>query len=386
VAQAGPADIVGNDDKALQAAMKLLKPGDTLEIGPGTYTMNNSVFVPSGVTVKGTPGQTILKKSASVESKLVEDADYGDSVFAVAEPQKFQPGMGVAFSDDQSNSGWDITVSTVTAVRPPYITVDPMTLRDYIGERKHGTVRNTFPILCVVDAENVVLEDVIVDGNRAENAYLDGCRGGAIYMYRVRNVEVRRATARNWNGDGISFQITDGVKVLDSESYGHAGYGVHPGTGSANSVVENCRLHDNGDIGLFLCWRVRHGRFSNNRIEGNGHYGISIGHKDTDNEFTGNTIAHNGTAGVLFRKETPQNSGSRNIFRDNKVLDNGNAKEGYGFYIEPSATDLLIEKNQIAETRGKGGTQRYGVYRTPGATAPTLRDNTMSGHSVADSR
>jgi len=128
--------------------------------------MNNSVFVPSGVTVKGTPGQTILKKSASVESKLVEDADYGDSVFAVAEPQKFQPGMGVAFSDDQSNSGWDITVSTVTAVRPPYITVDPMTLRDYIGERKHGTVRNTFPILCVVDAENVVLEDVIVDGNR----------------------------------------------------------------------------------------------------------------------------------------------------------------------------------------------------------------------------
>ena len=386
VAQAGPADIVGNDDKALQAAMKLLKPGDTLEIGPGTYTMNNSVFVPSGVTVKGTPGQTILKKSASVESKLVEDADYGDSVFAVAEPQKFQPGMGVAFSDDQSNSGWDITVSTVTAVRPPYITVDPMTLRDYIGERKHGTVRNTFPILCVVDAENVVLEDVIVDGNRAENAYLDGCRGGAIYMYRVRNVEVRRATARNWNGDGISFQITDGVKVLDSESYGHAGYGVHPGTGSANSVVENCRLHDNSDIGLFLCWRVRHGRFSNNRIEGNGHYGISIGHKDTDNEFTGNTIAHNGTAGVLFRKETPQNSGSRNIFRDNKVLDNGNAKEGYGFYIEPSATDLLIEKNQIAETRGKGGTQRYCVYKTQGATAPTLRDNTMSGHSGADSR
>ena len=386
VAQAGPADIVGNDDKALQAAMKLLKPGDTLEIGPGTYTMNNSVFVPSGVTVKGTPGQTILKKSASVESKLVEDADYGDSVFAVAEPQKFQPGMGVAFVDDQLKSGWDITVTTVREVRPPYILVNPATLRDYNAEKQHAKLRNTFPILCVVEAENVVLEDVIVDGNRAENAYLDGCRGGAIYMYRVRNVEVRRATARNWNGDGISFQITDGVKVLDSESYGHAGYGAHPGTGSANSVVENCRLHDNSDIGLFLCWRVRHGRFLNNRIEGNGHYGISIGHKDTDNEFTGNTIAHNGTAGVLFRKETPQNSGSRNIFRDNKVLDNGNAKEGYGFYIEPSATDLLIEKNQIAETRGKGGTQRYGVYRTPGATAPTLRDNTMSGHSGADSR
>jgi hypothetical protein len=384
VAQAGPADVVGNDDKALQAAMKLLKPGDTLEIGPGTYTMNNSVFVPSGVTVRGRGWDTILRKSAGIESKLVEDADYGDTVFAVAEPQKFQPGMGVAFSDDQSRSGWDVTVSTVTAVKPPYILVDPMTLRDYIGEGKHGTVRNTFPILCVEDAENVTLEDVVVDGNRAQNVYIDGCRGGAIYMYRVRNVTVRRAVARNFNGDGISFQISDGVQVFDSESYGHAGYGMHPGTGSANAVVERCHLHDNSDIGLFLCWRVRHGRFSNNVMEHNGHYGVSIGHKDTDNEFIRNTIAHNGVAGVLLRKEDPQNSGSRNTFRMNKVLDNGNAREGYGFYIEPSARDLLIEDNVIAETRGTGATQRYGVYKTPGAVAPTLKGNALSGHSGAD--
>jgi hypothetical protein len=384
VAQAAPAHVVGNDDKALQAAMKLLKPGDTLEIGPGTYTMNNSVFVPSGVTVRGTAGQTVLKKSAGVESKLIEDADYDDTVFAVAEPQKFQPGMGVAFSDDELKSGWDITTTTVREVRPPYIIVNPTTLRDYKGGKLHGRVRNTFPILCVVEAENVVLEDVIVDGNRATNAYIDGCRGGAIYMYRVRDVEVRRSTARNYNGDGISWQVSDGVKVLDSESYGHVGYGAHPGTGSANSVVENCRLHDNDDIGLFLCWRVRHGRFANNVMEHNGHYGISIGHKDTDNEFVGNTIAHNGKAGILFRKETPQNSGSRNTFHDNKVLDNGNAQEGYGVYIEPSATDLVFEKNQIAETRSSGKTQRYGVFKTTGAAAPTLRDNTLSSHSGAD--
>jgi len=384
VAQTGPADVVGNDDKALQTAMNLLQPGDTLAIGPGTYKMNNSVFVPSGVTVRGTAGQTILQKSAGVESKLVEDADYGDTVFAVAEPRKFQPGMGVSFVDDKLNSGWDITVSTVSAVKPPYILVDPMTLRDYIGQKQHGKVRNTFPILSVVDAENVTLEDVIVDGNRAQNAYIDGCRGGAIYLYRVRNVTVRRAVARNYNGDGISFQISDGVKVLDSESYGHAGFGMHPGTGSANAVVERCKLHDNGDIGLFLCWRVRHGRFSNNVMEHNGHYGISIGHKDTDNEFIGNTIARNGTAGVLFRQEGPQNSGHRNTFRQNRVLDNGNAKEGYGFYIEPSATDLLIEDNVIAETRGTGGTQRYGVYRTKGAAAPALRGNAMSGHGKVD--
>ncbi|HYM11947.1 MAG TPA: right-handed parallel beta-helix repeat-containing protein, partial [Bryobacterales bacterium] len=221
---------------------------------------------------------------------------------------------------------------------------------------------------------------------RAENGYIDGCEGGAIYLYRVRNVTVRHCTARNYNGDGISFQITDGVQILDSESYGHAGYGVHPGTGSARALVKGCRMHDNGDIGLFLCWRVRHGRFEDNIIEGNGHYGVSIGHKDTDNEFIHNTIARNGFAGVYFRNETLQNSGHRNTFRDNRVVDNGSSREGYGFYIAPHAGDLVIENNQIAETRHVGGTQRIGVFKAEGAGQVRLANNKMSGNIEADYR
>ena len=384
VAQSGVADVVGSDSQALQKAAHLLHSGDTLSIGAGTYTMNDSLFVPSGVTVRGAPGQTVLRKSRGIESALVEDGDYGETFLAVAEPQKFHPGMGIAVTDDALNSGWAITVSSVASVKAPYVIIDPMTVRDYDEERLHARVTNTFPILCAIDGANIVFEDLIVDGNRAENAYIDGCRGGAIYMYRVRNVTVRNCTARNYNGDGISFQISDGVQVLNSESYGHAGYGVHPGTGSVNSLVKDCRMHNNGDIGLFLCWRVRHGRFENNVIENNGHYGISIGHKDTDNEFVGNTVARNGITGVYFRKETPKNSGSRNVFRSNKVLDNGNAREGYGFYIEPHAGDLVIEGNQIADTRGVSGTQKYGIYKALGAGSVNARNNSMSGHAAQD--
>jgi parallel beta helix pectate lyase-like protein len=384
VAQSGGVDVVGNDSAALQKAANLLRPGDVLSIGAGTYTMENSLFVPSGVIVRGVPGKTILRKARSVESPLVDDADYGDTFLAVAEPQKFHPGMGVAIVDDTLKAGWDISISSVASVKPPYVIVNPMTVRDYDREQHHGRMVTTFPILCAIDAADVVLEDLIVDGNRAENGYIDGCRGGAIYMYRVRNVTVRRCTARNYNGDGISFQISDAVHVIDSESYGHAGYGIHPGTGSVRSLVKGCRMHDNGDIGLFLCWRVRHGRFENNVIENNGHYGISIGHKDTDNEFVGNTVARNGITGVYFRKETAENSGSRNVFRNNKVLDNGRDREGYGFYIEPYATDLVIEGNQIADTRTNHRTQRYGIYKAPGAGSVEAVNNVMSGHSAGD--
>jgi parallel beta helix pectate lyase-like protein len=384
VAQSGTADAVGSDDVALQKAADLLRPGDTLSIGPGTFEMNNSLFVPSGVTVRGTPGQTVLRKSRGVESLLAEDGDYGESTLLVTEPEKFRPGMGITVLDDTLKSAWDVSVSTVKRVDGRMLRIDPITLRDYNAEQLHAKVRNTFPILAVMNAAKVVLEDVVVDGNKAENAYIDGCRGGAIYMYNVRDVTVRRCTARDFNGDGISFQITDGVTVEGCESYGHAGYGLHPGTGSAHPLVQSCRLHDNGDIGLFLCWRVRHGRFADNTIEHNGHYGISIGHKDTDNEFTGNTIARNGVSGVYFRNETFLNSGHRNTFRKNKVLDNGGDKAGYGFQIDPKAGDIVIEDNQIADTRASGRTQRYGIYKAAGAGAVVLRNNAMSGHIEGD--
>ena len=382
VAQSGTADVIGNDSESLQQAANRLHPGDVLSIGAGTYRMDNSLFVPSGVTVRGVPGKTILRKAAGVESPLVDDADYGDTFLAVAEPEKFRPGMGVAVVDDTLNAGWDISISSVASIKSPYVLINPMTVRDYDRAQHHARMVNTFPILCAMNAANVVFEDLIVDGNRAENKYIDGCRGGAIYMYQVRNVTVRRCTARNYNGDGISFQISDGVHVLNSESYGHAGYGIHPGTGSVNALVKDCKMHDNGDIGLFLCWRVRHGRFENNVIENNGHYGISIGHKDTDNEFVGNTIAQNGVTGVYFRKETAENSGSRNTFRNNKVLNNGNAHEGYGFYIEPHATDLVIEGNQIADTRASNRTQRFSIYKAAGAGSVEDNNNLAPGHSA----
>ena len=106
---------------------------------------------------------------------------------------------------------------------------------------------------------------------------------------------------------------------------------------------------------------------------------ISIGHKDTDNEFTNNTIARNGVSGVYFREETPLNSGYHNTFRSNKVLDNGNAKAGYGFYIAVRVDDTVIASNQISDTRGPNSTQRYAVYKAKGAGSVRLENNKIAG-------
>ncbi|MEQ1824230.1 MAG: right-handed parallel beta-helix repeat-containing protein [Fimbriimonadaceae bacterium] len=381
IAQMGAADVVGTDSAALQRAANLLRVGDALMIGPGTYRMDNSLFVPSGVTVRGTPGLTVLRKSAGVESLLVEDGDYGEIRLAVAEPDKFRPGMGIAVTDDILKSDWDVSVTTVIGVQENVLRINPMTLRDYGAERHHAKVQNTFPILCAIDTENVTIEDIIVDGNKAENAFLDGCRGGAIYLYQSRHTIIRRCTARDYNGDGISFQITENIRVLDCEVYRNTSHGIHPGAGSARSLVQNCRVFDNARVGLFLCWRVSFGVFAGNIIERNGEHGVSIGHKDTDNRFLENTMTRNGIAGVYFRQETFKNSGHRNFFRGNTVTDNGGDGKGYGFYFAPCVEGIELRGNRIADTRSAGErTQRYGVYRANGANPVRLADNQMSGH------
>ena len=131
VAQSGKADVVGADSTALQKAADMLRPGDTLEIGPGAYQMDNSLLIPSGVTVRGAAAKTILLKSRGVESPLTEDGDYGESYLAVAQPEKFHPGMGVSVVDDVLKDGWDISISKVVGINGRILHINPMTVRDY---------------------------------------------------------------------------------------------------------------------------------------------------------------------------------------------------------------------------------------------------------------
>src|SRR5580704_722206 len=163
VAQSGNADVIGADSASLQKAADMLRPGDTLVIGPGTYQMDASLLIPSNVTVRGTAGKTILLKSRGVESALTEDADYGESYLSVTQPEKFHPGMGLEILDDTQKDGWDVTISKIVAVNGRMLQINPPTVRDYDLGQKHGRIRNTYPILCTENSANVTFEDLTVD-------------------------------------------------------------------------------------------------------------------------------------------------------------------------------------------------------------------------------
>ena len=115
--------------------------------------------------------------------------------------------------------------------------------------------------------------------NRERAEELNGCRGGGIFLFECERVSIRNCVVRNYRGDGISFQVSHHVIVEDCLSENHTGLGIHPGSGSQQPVVRRCRSIGNGQDGLYVCWRVKHGLFEQNEIRGNDRCGISIGQR-----------------------------------------------------------------------------------------------------------
>jgi parallel beta-helix repeat protein len=368
---AADADVIGTDNAAIQKAVDRVAAagGGTVVIKAGTYLLGNSVRLASHIRLRGEgPEKTLLKKAPGVESKLKLDADYGEFIATVEDASGFAPGMGVTILDDSRAFGWTPSVGTILSINGNTLRFDRFLHMDY-SVASHGQVFNTFPLIAGYELHDVQVEDLTVDGSRVGSGILDGCQTGAIYFFHSQRMIVRNCVARNYPGDGISLQFVEDPDVENCEAEGNAYLGIHLGTGALRGLVRDCRAHDNGQDGLFLCWRVQHARYEHNQSWNNARDGISLGHKDTDNLFVGNTSSGNGRAGIYFRDEVAANAASRNTFRENTLEDNGRPDEpGYAVRIEGETRDLNFVSNSIRSRRRDGVVvQPVGIYIGPKA-------------------
>ena len=371
------AAIVGSDNYALQAAVDYVSGlgGGTVCIGAGVYEMEDSLHLRSNVTVIGAGKDTILRKGNGHLSQLATDGDYGEEQITVEDSSGFKVGMGITVRDDRSG-GFHTTVGTIIARVDECTFVINSPLQADCMVYNNAIAKNTFPIFSSYYAENIRIEGVTVDGNRANNAHLNGCRGAGIFFYRVNNSQIHNCTVHDYNGDGFSFQQSNDISIENCVSHHNAGLGFHPGSGSQRPTIRNNVACENSDDGLFLCWRVRHGTFEGNELRSNGRYGISIGHKDSDNLLRGNTVIANVNHGVYFRDEPEYTGGHRNRLEGNKIYNNGTNGEGSGIYIDGETNDTAIVGNEIGNQSEVGdSTQRFGVVIGAKAKRVTLEEN-----------
>ncbi len=381
------AAIVGCDNRALQAAVDYLGNlgGGTVEIGPGIFVMRDALHLRSNVTVRGTAGKTILRKAKSVTSALALDGDFGQEEITVSNPAGFEVGYGIAIWDDRAG-GFHTTTARIIGRRGSTFAIDHPLMADCMVAN-HAKAATVFPVISGYNLRGVRIENLVIDGNRENNERLNGCRGAGIFLYRAYGTVIKNCVVRNYNGDGISFQQSNDVTVVDCCSEHNAMLGFHPGSGSQRPTIRNCVARHNGTDGLFLCWRVRHGQFENNILEANGRYGISIGHKDSDNLFRHNRIIGNAAEGVYFRNESRGMAPHRNRLVDNTIENNGAHKPTAGIRIRGQVSGIVIENNTIRDTRRAGKqTQTIGILIEPSVGPVTIKDNAISAATPIQDR
>ena len=375
----GPgADIPGFTSEAIQIALDAIKSrgGGIVKLNPGVYNITGPVRLSDNTSLVGSGEKTILRKCDGFKTSFIIDADWGMLKAVVKDASGFKKGMGIQLYDDEHDDGWDVTTAKITDIQGNVIYFDNNTVNDYVASL-NGTVTNSCSIIEAVEAENVKIADLAIEGNKATNSYINGCRGGGVYIHKSKNCLVENVRINEFNGDTFSWQITENITVRGCEASNGDGLGFHPGTGSDHSTVENCVSHNNRGDGIFLCWRVQNGIFRNNKVYANGDNGISIGHKDTDNIFENNHVYENSNHGVFFRNENEQNSGHRNTFTNNIIENNGTEKESAGFYIGGETHDIKITNNTIRST-GKGN-QATAIVAGRKSSNVTSTGNTISG-------
>jgi hypothetical protein len=375
------ADISGFNNQSIQFAIDAIeKTGGTVFLNPGLYEIIAPVRMKSNVKLVGSGKETILKRGEGVRTKYIIDADYGELKITVENPDGFQTGMKIQVTDDAHNGCWDVSTAYITDIVDNVIYIDKGLIRDYRSDL-NGLISNASSVIEIIEAENCSVSDLVADGNRSENFFADGCNSAGVLIFRSKNIMIDNVQVKDFNGEGISWQITENVTVKNCEVSGSGNTGLHPGTGSPFSVIENNDAHHNDRDGLFICWRVYQSKVTGNKFHHNGRYGICTGHKDTDVIFENNHIFNNESDGVNLRGERESNAPHRNTFIRNIIENNGTDGGGYGFSINSPAADLVLKENVFKNSLK---TQKAAIYIYNAGSKPKLENNRFDKHELGE--
>ena len=372
------ADLVGSNEKVVQAAVDSIARwgGGTVRILPGTYRFRNAVYLQSNVRILGSGLDSVIVKEPSATGKLSEDSDWFDQEITFASASGFEIGDGVCLRvKNPSNGGTEVIKRTLVARSGNRFKLDHA-LRKNVWLMGEPKVETLFPLFSGENINSIVIENIAFDGNKANNGNLDGNYAGCIWLQDCDHIAMRQVTARNYNGDGISWQVCHDVLVEDCNSHDHTGLGLHPGSGSQRSIIRRNHMSGN-DQGLYFCWGVKWALAEKNLIENSRRYGISIGHHDTDNVVRDNDVRASGQVGILFRNErTAAFQGNRNRIENNRI-ENLVRDDAVGIDVQGRTQAIAIVANDLRETQEPK--QRVGIRIGAEAGEIQLESNRIAG-------
>ncbi|NLE66303.1 MAG: hypothetical protein GX608_02685 [Lentisphaerae bacterium] len=366
--------------------------GGIVFLPAGTYSLEAGLKMRSNVMLQGEGRATLLKRSSLAETPLAEDAAEGSVRVAVKDAGAFRAGVEVAIRELNPN-GPIRDMARIRKVQGNKVWLETPLVCNYAVSRK-ATLFNAFPVIFGREVENVIVQNLAVDGTRPENESPSSGECEGIQFTDCAGCKVLDCIAFNCGGFGISCSGGENITFRGCESYGNVWHGFHVGlgktTGSARCAIENCYAHHNDWVGIYICWNVTESVFLGNHLSDNKLHGLLIGPFDNRNLIANNVISNNGESGIMVaRRAHPCQS---NTFVNNILCDNGKPGVTPAVTIESPKEGryehFLFARNMIIETRKVQGPGAAAFFIDEQTDHIALADNYLQGtwRSLADNR
>lgn len=345
---------------AIQAAIDIAaKAGGGSVILPALeLELDRGLELRSHVELVGQGAATVLRKAPGRVYPVTGYHNYGMCDVPLTSTAGLEPGMTVSVYD-RLRRGFYSTFARLTWVETGWVGLDHGIEADYAADQE-PMLTTAFPLVFGHGIVAAGVRDLVIEGSRAANpdTRMDGCRGGAVYFAKSRAIEITGVTERDYNGEGLSFQMCRDVVIRNCRFDGNTGNGMHPGAGSTGARFEDCACAGNAMAGFFFC--VRATRITVNRCEftANAGPGLSIGTRDNYNAITQCAIRGNGGPGILCRKMPRPTEVHSCRIEGNLLVENAHAHGAAEIEILDEAHDLVIVRNTL---RGNAAVPRAAV-------------------------
>lgn len=346
------AEVIGQDDVAIQSALRLAAARGVrrVRVRKGTYLLKAPVLLPAGMALVGEGDDTVLRKALFAESPIAHDVNWYERRARVAHPERFPVGARVTLRGKHCTQDRDISAEAIVVAKEGDTLVFD---GDYIDEnfwlgRGEPVVTTEHPLIESEDRDDLTVADLTLDG--AFEGEPGPTQSVGIALQNCHRVELRGLHIHHCRGESVSWQISNDVTV-EGCRFHHCWLGAHPGSGSLRMVVRDCVIMDNAH-GFFFCWGVQEGLLEGCEIARNGHYGVSVGFHDSRNIIRGNRIFDNEEVGVRFRAgHFPRQSPVGCIVDSNEVENNGSAEAPVAVEVLAHSDEIVLRDNLLRDTR-----------------------------------
>lgn len=345
--------------------------GGVVALEAGDYFLRNSLSMRGGVSLVGAGESTRLRIAPSESKDLLRDLDWYETSFLLEDPGDLRAADGIYLfcSSGKTPPSGPFALRTIDRICEERIHLTDLAGASFWLETDPKVAR-FHNFIEAKAARDFAVRSLALEGAGNGTPEMDGNTGAMISLQRCSNVEISDVSLRNFNGDGISWQVCEDVTVKNCAIADISGLALHPGSGSFRPLILNNNIQS-CQVGIFWCWGVREGLAEGNSIKDCSLHGISLGHRDTDNCIRNNILKSCRAAGVFFRPERDaRKTAHRCLIERNQIFCHPLYECSTGISVCRGVQDVFLKDNEISLN---GNDSAVAIHVDPGAVRTRIQ-------------